>query len=87
MAKDLKQSMRIHVYGGDENEKRAYALIGYDYKDNDSCVTLIRGNEEDIPKLLRKFWTLTEEDIKKILSLNLMCTAHLDYFSQVIRLS
>lgn len=69
MAKNLKQSTRIHVYGGDNNEKMAYLLIGFDKFDNDSVVNLVRGMGKDIPKLLDKIGKFTEDDIKKILSL------------------
>lgn len=87
MAKNLKQSTRIHIYGGDNNEMRAYALITFDEFDNDSCVILVRGKEEDIPKLLKRYGYLTEEDIKKVLELELRCTIDFDKYTRVIRLS
>lgn len=87
MARNLKQSTRIHIYGGDKNEMRAYALITFDEFDNDSCVILVRGKEEDIPKLLKMYGYFTEEDIKKVLELELRCTICFDKYSSVIRLS
>lgn len=87
MARQLKQSTRIHIYGGDKNEMRAYALITFDEFDNDSCVILVRGKEEDIPKLLKRYGYFTEEDIKKVLELELRCTICFDKYSRVIRLS
>lgn len=87
MARNLKQSTRIHIYGGDNNEMRAYALITFDEFDNDSCVILVRGKEEDISKLLKRYGYFTDEDIKKVLELELRCTIDFDKYSRVIRLS
>lgn len=87
MARNLKQSTRIHIYGGDKNEMRAYALITFDEFDNDSCVILVRGKEEDIPKLLKRYGYFTEEDIKKVLGLEMRSTIGFDKYTRVIRLS
>lgn len=87
MARNLKQSTRIHIYGGDNNEMRAYALITFDEFDNDSCVILVRGKEEDIPKLLKRYGYFTEEDIKKVLGLEMRSTIGFDKYTRVIRLS
>ena len=87
MSRFLWQSTRIHVYGGAGNEKRAYALIGYGEFDNDSCVTLIRGEHLDIPRLLKRFGTFTDDDVKKILHLRLKESYWADDFSQVIRIA
>lgn len=87
MAKVLWQSTRIHVYGGGDCEKRAYALVGYDGTYNDSCITLIRGEELDIPRLLNRFGHFTAEDIKKIRNLHFRDSYWPDNWSQVIRIA
>lgn len=87
MARNLKQCTRIHIYGGDKNEKRAYALITFDEFDNDSCVTLIRGEKKDIPRLLKRYGYFTDDDIKKICELVIGCTIAFDKYSRVLRLS
>ena len=50
MAKILHQSSRTHVYSVDD--KKAFALIGFDTLHQDSVITLIRETGEKIPGLL-----------------------------------
>jgi len=69
MAKYLRHCTRIHIYGGDNMEKRAYALIGFSTKENDSVVTLVRGTEKEIPKLLKRYGNFTDTDIECIQTL------------------
>lgn len=69
MAKILKQRTRIQIYGGDNNEIMAYALIAFDEKDNDSIITIVRAEKKKIPRLLRKYGYFTRADMEKILSL------------------
>lgn len=87
MAKILWQSTRIHVYGGDKNEKKAFSLTSFSKFDNDSTVTLIRGEEKDIPKLLRKFALFTDEDVKKILSMKFKETWWCDECGLIVRIA
>lgn len=87
MAKILLQSTRIHVYGGDDCEKCAYALIGYDETYNDSCVTMIRGKKQEIPQLLRRFGRFTDADIMAIQNLNFKEIYWADNCSQIIRIA
>ena len=87
MAKILWQSTRIHVYGGKDCEETAYALIGYDETYNDSCVTMIRGKEKDIPRLLRRFGYFTDDDIKAIQKLHFKESYWADNCSQIIRIA
>jgi hypothetical protein len=88
MAKYLWQSTRIHVYGGDENEKRAFALIGYSGTiDNDSVVTMVRGKVEELPKLIKRFGNLTDDDVQQIMALEYKQSIWLDECSMVVRLA
>ena len=91
MAKSLKKSTRIHIYGGDRGEKMAYALIGFDYAlqnpTNDSCVTLIRGTREDMPKLLLKYGDFDEKDLKRILNLKYKKQYWADEYSLIVRIA
>ena len=91
MAKTLKKTTRIHVYGGDDNSMMAYALIGFDYSlqnpNHDSCVTLVRGRREEIPQLLKRFGYFTEKDLKKILKLKYKRQYWADKYSLIIRIA
>ena len=87
MARLLHQSTRIEIFGGAQNEKRAYALNSFSQKDNDSTVTLIRGNESEIPVLIRKFGLFTDDDIRKILSMKFKETWWCDDCGLIVRLA
>ena len=88
MAKNLNKSTRIHIYGGDKNEVMAFALIGFDNKgNNDSCVSLIRGNEKQIRRLLLYNGIFTENDINRILAMNYKEHWQSDDCSLIVRLA
>ena len=87
MAKNLIKSTRIHVYGGDNNEKMAFSLIGFHEIDNDSTISLIRGKVKDIPRLLKKYGSFTENDIQKVLSMKHKETWWIDNYGLIVRIA
>lgn len=91
MAKTLIKSTRIHIYGGDSGEMMAYALIGFDYslqnQNNDSCISLVRGKREEMPKLLRKFGDFTEKELNRILNLKYKKQYWADEYSLIVRIA
>ena len=88
MAKYLWQSTRIHVYGGADNEKRAFALIGFsDTIDNDSVVTLIRGEITQIPNLLKRFGSFTDADVQHIMAMEWKSEWWCDNCGLIVRLA
>jgi len=91
MAKSLIKSTRIHIYGGDSNEMMSYALIGFNYSlqdpNNDSCLSLVRGNREKMPRLLKQFGDFTEKDLKKILNLKYKKQYWADEYSLIVRIA
>ena len=88
MAKILKQRTRIQIYGGDNNEIMAYALIAFDEKDNDSIITIVRAEKKKIPRLLRKYGYFTRADMEKILSLKFKQQWNIDNgYSLIIRMA
>ena len=88
MTKQLNRSARIQSYGGKSFEKKAYALIGFsDNNENDSTIQLIRGEWNDIPKLLKYYGNFTNEDIERIFKMNYKDEIWLDDNTLVIRIS
>ena len=84
---DLFQSRRISCFGGFKNEMKAYTLIGFSEEENDSCVTLVRGIDKDIPRLLKRYGFFTDEDLKRITSLGYKEKYWADENSLIIRIS
>ena len=93
MAKMLWHSTRIHVYGQDEkgNDVKAFALIGFDYRiqgePDGSVVSLIRGDEKRIMKLLKDYGDFTKEDMEKILGLDFKESYWADDYSYIVRIA
>lgn len=88
MAKYLRHCTRIHIYGGDDMEKRAYALIGFSAtNENDSVVTLVRGTEKEIPKLLKRYGNFTYADIECIQMLDYKEEWWCDNYGLIVRVA
>ena len=88
MAKNLWQSTRIHIYGGADMEKRAYALIGFSATiENDSVVTLVRGTEKQIPKLLKRYGNFTDADIERIQMMGYKEEWRCDKYGLIVRVA
>lgn len=85
MAKILNQSSRTHVYSVDD--KKAFALIGFDTLHQDSVITLIRETGEKIPRLLKQFGSFNDEDITKIQALQHKEEYWADDASMIIRIA
>lgn len=84
MAKDLKHYQRIHTLN--EEGKKSFALIGFG-EENDSCVTLVRCNEEKLEKELKKWGSFTHSDFLTTNSLKCGEEYRPDNYSIIIRLS
>lgn len=85
MAEQLKHFKRIHTTS--EPFFYSFALIGFNTKDNDSCVTLVRTNINRISAELRKWGVFTSYDIERIIKLKCGEQYYADKCSLVIRLS
>lgn len=85
MTEQLKHFKRIHTMS--EPFFYSFALIGFNSKDNDACVTLVRCNISRISAELRKWGTFTASDIEHIASLKCSEQYNADKDSLVIRLS
>ena len=91
MAKNLIKSTRIHVYGGDNNEMMAFAMIGFDYslqnQNNDSVVNLVRGTKEQMSSLLKQYGNFTNDDLNHILNMKYKETWWCSEYDLIVRIA
>lgn len=88
MTKQLNKSARIQSFGGKSFEKKAYALIGFSCEmENDSTIQLLRGEWNDVPKMLKNYGNFTNEDIERISGMAFKEEIWLDDCTLVIRIS
>lgn len=85
MSKQLKHYVRTHVMG--EDGYKTFALIGFNPKENDSCVTLVRCKAEKVKEELRKWGSFNTYDLWVISKMVVRGQYKADAFSTIIRLA